>query len=100
MNAHKLRSVRNVRFMVDRRVMPAAVTECTASRQTPGYPRPDRGRTSMPSIIVLGHRRAVAELDATIERIDEQRRGQLAAAGRLGAARGGPAQAPALLRPP
>jgi hypothetical protein len=39
----------------------------------------------MPSIIVLGQRRAVAELDATIERIDEQRRGQLAAVARLGA---------------
>src|SRR3954447_18825383 len=31
--AHKLRSVRNVLFMEDRRVMPAAVTERTASRQ-------------------------------------------------------------------
>jgi hypothetical protein len=40
----------------------------------------------MPGITVLGQRRAVAELDATIGRIEEQRREQLAWAVRLSAA--------------
>jgi len=52
----------------------------------------------MPSIIVLGQRRAVAELDATIECIEEQRRGQLAAVARLGAAGEDATKLHALLR--
>jgi hypothetical protein len=52
----------------------------------------------MSSVIVLGRRRVVAELDATIERVERQRREQLAAAARLAAVGGDAAPVRALLR--
>ena len=52
----------------------------------------------MPSVTVLGQRRVVAELDATIGRVEEQRREQLAAAARTAAAGRDPAPLRALLR--
>ena len=52
----------------------------------------------MASITVLGQRRALAELDATIEGLERQRREQLAAAARLGAAGGDAAPLRAVLR--
>jgi hypothetical protein len=55
----------------------------------------------MPSVTASGQRRAVAELDATIGRVEEQRREQLAAAARLAAAGRDPAplRAPGLPAP-
>ena len=52
----------------------------------------------MSSVTVLGQRRAVAELDATIGRVEEQRREQLAEAARLAASGRDPAPVRALLR--
>src|SRR3954452_18458458 len=52
----------------------------------------------MPSVTVLGQRRAVAELDATIGCLEEQRREQLAAAARAAAAGRGPTPLRAGLR--
>ena len=52
----------------------------------------------MASVTVLGQRRAAAELDATIGRVEEQRREQLAAAARLTTMGGDPAPVRALLR--
>src|SRR3954470_4084525 len=50
----------------------------------------------MPSVTASGQRRAVAELNATIGRVEEQRREQLAAASRLAAAGRDPAPLRAL----
>ena len=52
----------------------------------------------MPSVTVLGQRCAVAELDATIGRVEARRREQLAAAARAAAAGRDPAPLRALLR--
>ena len=52
----------------------------------------------MASVTVLGQRRALTELDATIGRVEEQRRGQSAAAARLAASGGDAAPVRALLR--
>ena len=52
----------------------------------------------MSSITVLGQRHAVAELDATIERVEKRRREQLAAAARLAAAGENATPVRALLR--
>ena len=52
----------------------------------------------MSSVTVLGQRRAVAGLDATIGRVEEQRREQLAAAARAAVAGRDPAPLHALLR--
>src|SRR5690242_8172401 len=79
-------------------VASATVTERTAAWPARGYPCPSRGRTSMPSITVSGQWRAVAELEATIGRVEQQRREQLAAAARAAAAGRDPAPLRALLR--
>ena len=52
----------------------------------------------MASITVLGQRRAVAELDATIGQVERARREQLAEAARLAASGRDPARVHALLR--
>jgi hypothetical protein len=52
----------------------------------------------MASITVLGQRRALAELDAAIGRVEEQRREQLAAATQLAASGRNATQLRALLR--
>ena len=52
----------------------------------------------MSSVTALGQRRAVAGLDATIGRVEEQRREQLAAAARAAAAGRDPAPLRAVLR--
>jgi hypothetical protein len=52
----------------------------------------------MSSVVVLGQRQVVAELDATIARVEGQRREQLAAAARLAAGGGDAAPVRALLR--
>jgi hypothetical protein len=52
----------------------------------------------MSSVVVLGQRQVVAELDATIARVEGQRREQLAAAARLAAVGGDAAPVRALLR--